>query len=61
MWIARDVCGNLILFKNYPVSWCGLWYDSKDSPYRLVLEEDVFPDLTFDASPQEVEIELKDK
>jgi hypothetical protein len=57
MWIARDLNGGLFLFSEKPRLirdhhyWCGNnWYK---------INRNLFPEVTFENSPQEVEIVLK--
>lgn len=63
-WIARDGDGNLCLFDDEPVLRGNdnidyLYFDSLDSTKGYIkLPRDYFPDLTFDNSPQQVEIKL---
>lgn len=74
LWIARDKNGSLIAFyrephKNTngfhikdrysgePVSW----YSHNTNGEYLKLNSDLFPEVTFENSPQEVEIKLVEK
>jgi hypothetical protein len=63
LWIARDIDNILVLFLNKPVlsSNSGMWYvpfDSKDNPNNIVINRNLFPEVTFENSPQEVELKL---
>lgn len=56
LWIARDKSGGLWLFKNKPI-YTVFWKDTFENnigelDYRL------FPEITFENSPQEVELKL---
>ena len=58
LWIARDKHNDLWMFENIPVlcqdeCWC----DSKNGNFML-LDKTLFPELTFENSPQKVKIEL---
>lgn len=46
LWIARDKYGSLHLFKNM-----GGWYIGE-------IERNLFPEVTFENSPQQIEIKL---
>lgn len=58
LWIARDSDGELVLHKDRPIyydfppvkSWCSNEYVS--------LPFDLFTEITFENSPQQVEIKL---
>lgn len=60
MWIARDTDGELYLYPSKPIKGdyrftCRYIYED----YILLnSEEDCFPSVTFDNSPQQVEIKL---
>ena len=57
MWIARDLRFNkLYLYKEKPVLDCDIWF-SEDYPY--VIDDLLFPEVTFENSPQEVELVIK--
>ena len=58
MYIARDKDGELYLYTNKPIKGdyrftCGYVYDD-----YITLNSDDFPEVTFDNSPQEVELKL---
>lgn len=58
LWIARDSDGELVLHKDRPIynnycsvkSWCSNEYVS--------LPFDLFPEITFENSPMEIELKL---
>ena len=57
LWIARDEDGDIYLYKNKPYLKAeGIWTCS-DQEY-FYLDEESFPEVTFENSPQEVEIKL---
>ena len=63
MWIARDFDG-LWLFRNKPILDCfggqKFWKDNDDDErYIMKMPSILFPEITFENSPQEVEITKK--
>ena len=59
LWIARDKYDDLWMFENMPIlcrdeCWC----DSKNGNFML-LDKTLFPDVTFENSPQKIELKLK--
>ena len=58
MWIARDGDGSLFLHLEEPylVNWINDWDNDKDF---MRLEDNAFPEVTFENSPQEVELVIK--
>lgn len=59
LWIARNESGELILFTAYPnKSALGYFLGGRRS---LTLNEDDFPEITFENSPQQVELKLCNK
>lgn len=58
LWIARDFDGYLNLYINKPS------LDSNDNMYYVVeddylnIDKNLFPEVTFENSPQQVEIKL---
>lgn len=58
LWIARDIDGYLNLYINKPS------LDSNDNMYYVVeddylnIDKDLFPEVTFENSPQQVELKL---
>ena len=62
LWIARDVDNILVLFLNKPVCHdSGIWYvpfDSGENPSNTIIDKNLFPEITFENSPQEVELKL---
>lgn len=61
MWIARYRQGALSLFNHKPYSDNGAWWADRniDEEGEWYLESDLFPEVTFENSPQEVELVLK--
>ena len=62
-WIARDSDNELFLFESEPVlRGCKnhLWYEPLDKFERCSkLDEFLFPEVTFENSPMEVELVIK--
>lgn len=56
-WIARDKTGSLCMFCEKPKLKDGtIWYLPFDS--IMLLKPNLFPEVTFENSPQQVEIKL---
>lgn len=55
LWIARDKSGVLALYPDKPMKMDDIW----DSDNWFVLDRASFPEVTFENSPQEVELVLK--
>lgn len=61
LWIARDKDGTLWLFKEYPIKKDELFYPTTDDgkfTYYRSMPTDMFPEVTFENSPMEVELKL---
>ena len=56
MWIARDKDGLLCLFEIKPFLNINKDWDSDDN--YIVIDEILFPEVTFENSPQLVEVKL---
>ena len=69
LWIARDNFypdvygrGTLTLHLYKPsLNKYGRWVDDTVDGFKCVLAKDNFPDVTFENSPQEVELKLVEK
>lgn len=60
-WIARDKVGRIGLYRNKPtwrVSKATGIEDWHDGMFGLFFNDDDFPELTFENSPQQVQITL---
>lgn len=55
LWIARDKNGTLVLHESKPYCPFGNWHNSNQEFY---LDSGLFPEVTFENSPQEVELKL---
>lgn len=64
LWIVREKYGSLHLFKNYkPYCFNGKWFNNKNMGgwYIGEIERNLFPEVTFENSPQNVEIKFIEK
>jgi hypothetical protein len=59
IWVARDKYGYLTLHEEVPFNNSGMWFSDNGTtkPY-LRISKDCFPEVTYDNSPQEVELNL---
>ena len=57
LWIARDKNGMLTLFDGEPFLK-GKHFACNDLTSAIILEVDMFPEVTFENSPQKVELKL---
>ncbi len=59
LWIARDKEGYITLHEERPFNNSGMWfsYNNSNLPYIRIYQE-AFPEVTFENSPQEVELKL---
>lgn len=57
LWIARDKSGVLALYPDKPMKAGDIW----DSDNWFILDMASYPEVTFDNSPQEVELKLIEK
>ena len=63
LWIARQRDNSLYLFTHKPTLFCGRWCRNGVNQYYTKFWEnkvkcDLFPEITFENSPQEVELKL---
>ena len=62
LWIARFEKGSLWLFSEKPIRIRNFYAinntDKYPEPYTIRLNDDLFPEVTFENSPQEVELKL---
>ncbi len=56
MWIARDLFGGLYLYPNKPIK--RVEYNCWDGEDWYKINRDLFPEVTFENSPMEVELKL---
>jgi hypothetical protein len=55
LWIARDKFGTLALHESKPYCPYDIWQNSKQ---KWHLDQNLFPEVTFENSPQQVELKL---
>lgn len=59
LWIARENDNSLYLFSKKPIFEKGCWVEYSGYGYCFTeLPCDIFPDITFENSPQQVELKL---
>ena len=62
LWIARDKDETLWIFKEYPIKKEKIFHPTGDITGRFTyyrsMPTDLFPEVTFENSPQEVELKL---
>lgn len=61
LWIARDKDGTLVLYENRPVKYDESFVDENTKQGMLSeLPRYYYPQVTFENSPMEVELKLKE-
>lgn len=60
LWIARDSCGELWAYDHKPIKKDGIFQSDfeLDKCFAAELPEWVLPEVTFENSPQEIELKL---
>ena len=58
MWIARDKDGELYFYSKKPVKLNNC-FASKNGHGIIMIDEQLFPEVTFENSPREVELKIK--
>ena len=60
LWIARDRSGGLWMFESKPIKAREMF---TQQPFSQIysIDDSLFPEVTFDNSPMEVELKLIDK
>ena len=61
MWIARDQNGDLFLYPIKPDRYVTEYYVFFNGDDWWNIDSDLFPEVTFENSPQEVELKLIEK
>lgn len=56
-WVARDEYGSLYLYDHIPIKQ-GIWFRSQRGYDMMKLDDRLFPEITFNNSPQKVELKL---
>lgn len=57
LWIARNTDNTLLLFQSKPILENLNWDETLNEDYMFIPEY-LYPEVTFENSPQEVEIKL---
>ena len=60
-WIARNKSGTLVLWFNKPVKQGDGWYNNDGFFILDSVQSPTFGEVTFENSPQEVELKLVEK
>lgn len=58
IWIARDRDGELQMFEEKPVLIKNTYFIAQVGTSSMSLDNGMFPEVTFENSPQEVELKL---
>ena len=61
LWVARNTDDTLVLFQSKPILGTDFIWEELYNEDCMYIEEDVFPEVTFENSPQMVEIKLVKK
>ena len=56
LWIARDKNGALALYTEEPTLCYNKQYEGTYDSQMIDLDENLFPEVTFENSPQEIEL-----
>lgn len=57
-WIARDKDGCLFFYKEEPFKDFNMWHISIPDTFCEPIDPNLFPEVTWENSPQEVELKL---
>lgn len=58
LWIARDKDGELVLYTERPERIDDIFIAPTEDTHIIFLEEDRYPEVTWENSPQQVELKL---
>ena len=58
LWIARDLDGDLWLYNRKPKKSLGGFIPINDDCDIMDIDNDLYPEVTYENSPQEVELKL---
>lgn len=61
MWIARDKSGEVYLYEAKPIRGAVYFCPSPEHHNMMYIDEEVYPELTWENSPKQVELKLIDK
>ena len=59
MWIARDKSNSLNLYSSKPIKNKRCFVKASSEDYVANIWSDLLPEITFENSPQEIELKLK--
>lgn len=58
LWAARNKNGTLALYTEEPILYYNEYYEGPYKSQRIDLDEELFPEVTFESGPQVVEVKL---
>ena len=58
LWAARNKNNKLALYTEEPILYYNEYYEGPYKSQRIDLDEELFPEVTFENSPQQVEVKL---
>ena len=58
LWAARNKNNKLALYTEEPILYYNEYYEGPYKSQRIELDEELFPEVTFENSPQQVEVKL---
>lgn len=58
LWIARNKNNTLALYTEEPILYYNEYYVGPYKSQRINLDENLFPEVTFESGPQQVELKL---
>ena len=58
LWIARDKDNDLALYTDEPILYYNEYYEGPYKSQTIELDENLYPEVTFENSPQLVEVKL---
>lgn len=62
LWVARDKYGWLTLHEERPFNNSGMWFSDNGTTHPYIrINNDLFTEVTFENSPQEVKLKLVEK
>lgn len=61
LWAARNANNTLVLFQSKPILKDGLMWDEILNEDCMFIPEYLYPEVTFENSPREVELKLIEK
>ena len=57
-WVARNKNNALALYTEEPILYYNEYYEGQYKSQTIKLDENLFPEVTFENSPREVELKL---